>query len=781
MASQLSFKLLLIGLVALLKPAAGADFWRMVLHSKLRSELAESCVQDLQTYSNCQASASLYQVCTSVETNQVLQVLLGCSKQDSPDWIQECQQRCFHLAGSLVNETVLQPCSPDMQAMRAFSGNLDLFTLGLTDPQNISHSVVLPLPNMLGLSGAQLVRLGEPGKCAEILSAHSCALAAALPLSADTSITIVVGACLPRSCTESDLKGVATGLGIFVQCDVVRPLGTPSKTGKVLEAIMGWDGQPVEYVQQLPISTGLILSVAVIVALTALVVLGTGLQYRSENKRDEPGLELVTHRLRQEAAQPLTDGHECDPEEGPGPARRSPLAPFLGHWSLLRNLRSLLRVDHKSDLACIDGLRAISMIQVVVGHGIVYQLVSIGITNMEQFSPPDGLLGQFWFMLLPGCFYGVDTFFLLSGFLCCRVLQSKVFGDPRRKTLLGAALIYPKIVLLRWLRLVPVLLFSIMLAVNVMPYLGTGFMWNTTFDQALPRCWEAGYEKCQQNWWPNALCLQNLNQFAVKCAGHLWYVATDMQLYLTAPFFCLAHARNPGLGWALLAVGLVFGAAAPMLYVGWEDYVPELVLARGTFMTSVYMNPICRCPPFLLGIGLAWIWEQKAQESQRATNRACAWHAAQCLLSLFLMATAVFGRYALYQCDPGDCGSASKNPVPRWLQLLWPGGSILTWSLGVALMMHLCFQGSFVPGLQDFLSHGLWGPLAKLSYACYLIHPGVLILDYCQRSNPTDFTGAGFLFNSVTHVVFSMLVAAFLYLFFEKPLANMISALFAGK
>merc|ERR1719473_1814457 len=164
--------------------------------------------------------------------------------------------------------------------------------------------------------------------------------------------------------------------------------------------------------------------------------------------------------------------------------------------------------------------------------------------------------------MVPGCFYGVDSFFLLSGFLCCHGLQKKVFTKESNRSFRGFSVMYLKFILLRVCRLLPLEMFCIALFFNVLPILGTGILWNMKV-QALgagAHCFEgAGSRGCEQYWWTNLLFIQDLDQYVGKCFGHTWYLANDMQLYLTAPFFCLAYSYGRKYGWSLIALGLSIG------------------------------------------------------------------------------------------------------------------------------------------------------------------------------------------------------------------------------
>merc|ERR1712232_1267958 len=101
--------------------------------------------------------------------------------------------------------------------------------------------------------------------------------------------------------------------------------------------------------------------------------------------------------------------------------------------------------------------------------------------------------------------------------------------------------------------------------------------------------------------------------------------------------------------------------------------------------------------------------------------RGALWSYSMCAAGVLLCFGATFGRLAFYQCDFSSCTHIDENPVPKFFMYLWAGFSIPAWSLGLGIIMILCFQRRFIPLLQDVLCLGLWQPLAKLSFAAYLI------------------------------------------------------------
>jgi len=430
------------------------------------------------------------------------------------------------------------------------------------------------------------------------------------------------------------------------------------------------------------------------------------------------------------------------------------------------------------------------MVQVILGHSFLYPVISSGLSNMEQFSPPNGLMGQTWFMMIPGCFYGVDSFFLLSGFLCANGLEKKVFSKPQFRTPAGFSKMYLQFIVMRYLRLMPLAMFVTFLVTAVLPSMGTGVLWEMDRPSGT-RCYgAAGGNGCDKYWWTILLVIQNADKYLGKCMGHLWYLAADLQIYLLAPFFSLAYALNHRAGWALLGSALLAGIAIPMILMHHYQWVPDTLLGGKMFGPKVYMKPWCRLSPFIIGIGLAWIWSsrfERARSRRFVENRGLCvtprgrWLSlALSVLGIGLCCAATFGRLVMYKGDMTVVTDINRNPAGKFFMYLWTGFSIPVWALGMSLVIHLCNQDRFLPLVQSFLCQPFWQPIAKLTYAAYLIHTSVLILDFCQRDQEYTYAGSIYFFGVIAFIVVSMVLAAILHVMVEKPLANLQMKLLGG-
>jgi peptidoglycan/LPS O-acetylase OafA/YrhL len=761
-------------------------------------EVSSQCKDSLLSFATCQARSALFSVCANKDllNSTGMQQVLGCAKVPDPAMrLQKCQQMCLRDAGVLVkDDNLTKPCPASIQAMHAFNQNLDIFTIGTANPEvNFSQAIFVPFPNVKSMLGPATMQLGSPEKCAQVPSAQYCILSGMVMLnggSPNRPFTFSSGNCLPRACAEAELQAAVNGLAgnatqrLFphVQCGFVRALGNATGPSKELESFLGWGGVPVEHTSNFSVTPGLVVAACLCGVILAMVAAGTALDLRREawqQKQQERQLGGLGEMEEPLSAEPVA-------------LQRSPPETFLNHWSLVRNCASLMRIrpPAENQFACLDAIRVISMVQVILGHTFFYPVVSSGLSNMEQFAPPNGLMGQAWFMLIPGCFYGVDSFFLLSGFLCANGLEKKVFSKPQFKKPVGFSLMYLKFIVMRYFRLIPLAMFVTLLMTTVLPSMGTGVLWEMDRPSG-DRCYDsAGGGGCEKYWWTILLFIQNADAYLAKCMGHLWYLAADLQIYLTAPFFSLVYALNHKAGWSLLGLGLLVGVALPMILMHQHQWVPDTLLGGNTFSTKVYMKPWCRLSPFIIGIGLAWIWSSRFERIRSArfernrglcvTPRGRLQSLVLSLLGIGLCCAATFGRLAMYTDDMSVVADINRNPAGKVFMYLWAGFSIPVWAIGMSIIIHLCIQDRFLPLLQPFLCQPFWQPIAKLTYAAYLIHTAVLILNFCQRDQEYFYAGSIYFFAVIAFIVVSMALAAVLHVLVEKPLANLQMKLLGG-
>lgn len=304
-------------------------------------------------------------------------------------------------------------------------------------------------------------------------------------------------------------------------------------------------------------------------------------------------------------------------------------------WSLLANLPSVwgLGAARRGRLSAVNGLRALSLLGIILGHTLTYML-EIGFVNSGSVLPPDGAFSNWAFQIVPAAGFAVDTFLLLSGFLAAHTLRKHMaaraaaarngsggsdgsgggdgggFGLSLRST---AFFIFHRL-----LRLLPS--YGVVLAAYtvIVPYLGSGPFWWTVTQAA---------GRCQQWAWTNLAFINNLvpatNTYSSSCAPWTFYLAVDMQLHLIAPLLIVLHALAPLIGVALIVAMAIISIVAAAVVVARDGLSLRINLDTATvdaaYADEVFTKPWMRGTPFIIGILVAIAWHHVQQRRAEHT------------------------------------------------------------------------------------------------------------------------------------------------------------------
>lgn len=174
----------------------------------------------------------------------------------------------------------------------------------------------------------------------------------------------------------------------------------------------------------------------------------------------------------------------------------SPLTRFALAFSLPHNMTSMLATggDRSGKFASLNGVRAISMGLVILGHSVAGMLSLIG--NAINVVPPKGILKEWHAQVIYSAEFAVDAFFFLSAFLLVVTVGSKLqklvgkldaaaVGSARStpwQRAVAYANFFGKALLHRWLRLAPTLGFMILIGSYLAPLVSSGPIWYNMKD-----------------------------------------------------------------------------------------------------------------------------------------------------------------------------------------------------------------------------------------------------------------------------------------------------------
>ena len=426
------------------------------------------------------------------------------------------------------------------------------------------------------------------------------------------------------------------------------------------------------------------------------------------------------------------------------------LARIRQAFSPRENLRSLWNRPAER-FAPIDGIRALSMLWVVITH---LSLV------LSRLIPYDAYVrtmdrSRWLFVWILHGEKALDTFFVVSGFLIGAMLLS----EHARKGHIELGRFYAR----RYLRLMPAY------AVALLVLLASGV---------------EGKEKASYVW-ANILYVNNFLPQRHMFMDPSWSLAVEEQFYVILPLFLLGvffRVRSRLLSLvALFALSLAVCALVLALHPGvarvpyGDHFIVNSPHFSSEYFDAMYVNLHTRFAPFVLGIGLAWaVGSHEARLRDLLGRRR---YTSEVLLVAGLLL--LIGVVAVPAFDPHV-----EIPSPwLWLYMLIERH---VWSLGILLVTIAVLYpgGSLARGLSRFLAARIWYPVAQLSYCSYLFHLGCVLpglwlgmLILRPGVSPQEaLLGLGpseLLLSYFFTLFFAFLVGGFTYLAVERPFLNL--------
>ncbi|WP_414044298.1 acyltransferase family protein [Macrococcus sp. EM39E] len=340
----------------------------------------------------------------------------------------------------------------------------------------------------------------------------------------------------------------------------------------------------------------------------------------------------------------------------------------------------------------LDGLRAIAVIAIIIFH-----------------------VNPKW---LPGGFLGVDTFFIISGYLITTLLIKEYENSGS----INLVYFWYK----RIKRLLPPVLFMMFIVIQYIIFFERDLFFQVKKDMYAALVYAS-------NWWYIFDGLDYFQSLEARPLKHLWSLAIEEQFYLLFPFLLLILFK---LFKKKINVFIVF-LIVSLLSMGimWILYDPSKSISR------IYFGTDTRLQTLLLGAMLALVWP--AYKLRENPPRVLVW-----IIDIIgLMGSVFLIRSFFFYTEH----SAS----------LFQGGLYI---LGVFTL--LCIMASVHPNtlISKIMSHPILMWIGQYSYSLYLWHYPVIVLihsHYIQGQIPW--------YVDVFSLIVTFIMAIISYRFIEQP------------
>ncbi|KAH8273515.1 hypothetical protein KR018_009058, partial [Drosophila ironensis] len=642
------------------------------------------------------------------------------SSRDLLAWLQASNLGFQVLQQALNDSDSAAACAGDVSGLLAAAASKDLSSLRVVDawgkfPQGLLYGHFTDLGNYESCLSASNSKY-----CLSRFRFESLLLAAA----GTDALTLSIGTCMPASCTAEDLS---RWLHRYLET-VFDEAGPTTEVSLVQES-------DCSVAQNKPLKALDWVAISILVALACTVLLATVLDYGK-----------VTCKL-------------------------------LGSFSLRQNLPQLLATNATPSprvIPCLNGIRCLTIIWIILGHGYMYLLLAPLINAYEIVAWAQTPFS----MILQSGSSSVDTFFLLSGLL---LVLTTLREMERSQGHLHVPLMY----LHRLVRLTPVLAVAVLLFMTLFRRLDNGPLWDQFTSSA---------ELCSDTWWATLLYVQNYAAAGRMCLGHSWYLAVDMQLYILSPILLISLHKwgKRAVGGILVIILLLFGCVFSIVMLhelqvfDRKGYVPSTPLGRrfadlnsmctlrnlgadSPKMRLIYYTTHARATPWLIGLLFGYFLHTEAGRKRHLPR----WLVlAMWLLCLGLLATVLFAVYPYTQP-----GAGAISPVAGGFYLCC---SRIAWPLALCWLIFAC-QNGLAPVVNDLLSWTLWQPLSKLSYCLYIWHLLVETVHVARVKSSLHFSNYDAILRFWSDFGITLMVSLVMHLCVEVPLARLELQLLARR
>ncbi|XP_073966954.1 O-acyltransferase like protein-like [Choristoneura fumiferana] len=428
---------------------------------------------------------------------------------------------------------------------------------------------------------------------------------------------------------------------------------------------------------------------------------------------------------------------------------------LLRTCSLYSNTRRLLTFDRPRALDCLDGIRSLSILLIIVFH--TFYLYFYSARNVaNSFEVHQWLRKKQAVWILSGDI-GVDSFFTLSGLLLVYTSVNKMTQTSLLRSL-------PWFYLSRFLRLFPLLAAAVLLQASLIHRVADGPGWHGMAKLV---------GNCRRYWWSALLHVQNIVNLRHTCVPVSWYLSVDMQLHVVSPLVLFWVLGSRRAAWAALAAALLASLAATLAFVFPFHVFSISLLAQEELMGDIgdywiycYCNLFVRSPPFFIGMLFGYVLHVFKGEKMKLPQ----WVIITCHALSF--ATFFYVVYIVHPCMQADWDNHFADSMNNSFRRSG-------WSLALCWMILACVHGYGGP-VNWFLSLRLWKFVARISYAMYLYHYLIQKINTTAAFTPVYFNMETLFKTFATDLVYTVIISTTMCVFIEEPALTLQKMLLQG-
>lgn len=427
----------------------------------------------------------------------------------------------------------------------------------------------------------------------------------------------------------------------------------------------------------------------------------------------------------------------------------------LMFFSAISNTQRLLKTTARPEnqnLLFLSGFKTFLIFWVIYAH--CYVLIQPEFVR-SPFLFID-LASKVMFQLMLNGLLSVSTFLYLSGF----TMSFLMFKTRKILRKQNPILVYITAAVRRYIRLMgPVI--SVVMASFLLPYFADGPANHELLQQQV--------DGCIHHWWAVLLSFNNFYAVNQMCLLHLWYVSTDVQIFLVIAFpLTILFLRHRKL--ALLASSVIILAFCIM--VSLQTHFWHLLYSGTTASNDVvrlvdtieliYLRPFTHVGTYVFGVVMGYVTVQYGKAKIGLIMQLAQW-----ILSLGITG------FVLFITLPWNRGNTPDDITTA----VYAGFHRFVWALGLAWPSFACATGR--GGLlNSFFSWKAFMPISRLVYCIYLVHVPLLYLRMGILKTHININEFFQLNTAIGVFGMSLFLGYLLYLSTEGPVGRIENAIF---